>query len=166
MPPMAIIKCLLFPIRFSTSYTIISYILHDLILPFRNAPESDDFSKHFCTRKVLLKCSSKTIILKICYDDFLPKIQNWCRKYKKTPVKRGSQETEQGCQIDILLWRKREDSNLRYGCPHTRFPSVLLKPLGHTSVSSSISHLSPLFHSFRFKTRPKKTLFKNPLPKT
>ena len=32
------------------------------------------------------------------------------------------------------LWRKREDSNLRYGYPHTRFPSVLLKPLGHTSA--------------------------------
>ena len=34
----------------------------------------------------------------------------------------------------LFIWRKREDSNLRYGCPHTRFPSVLLKPLGHTSV--------------------------------
>ena len=31
-------------------------------------------------------------------------------------------------------WRKREDSNLRYGCPHTRVPGVLLQPLGHTSV--------------------------------
>ena len=36
--------------------------------------------------------------------------------------------------LGLLDWRKREDSNLRYGYPHTRFPSVLLKPLGHTSA--------------------------------
>ena len=41
-----------------------------------------------------------------------------------------------------LNWRKREDSNLRYGYPHTRFPSVLLKPLGHTSA------LEPFYHTF------------------
>lgn len=29
--------------------------------------------------------------------------------------------------------RRRWDSNPRYGFPHTRFPSVLLKPLGHSS---------------------------------
>ena len=30
-------------------------------------------------------------------------------------------------------WRREWDSNPRYGFPHTRFPSVRLKPLGHLS---------------------------------
>ena len=30
-------------------------------------------------------------------------------------------------------WRREWDSNPRYGCPHTRFPSVRLQPLGHPS---------------------------------
>ena len=41
------------------------------------------------------------------------------------PRKNGSRET----------WRRERDSNPRYGFPYTRFPSVLLKPLGHLSVS-------------------------------
>ena len=32
-----------------------------------------------------------------------------------------------------MYWRKGWDSNPRYGFPHTRFPSVRLKPLGHLS---------------------------------
>src|SRR3569832_69737 len=32
-----------------------------------------------------------------------------------------------------LWWRREWDSNPRYGFPHTRFPSVRLKPLGHLS---------------------------------
>ena len=32
-----------------------------------------------------------------------------------------------------VLWRREWDSNPRYGFPHTRFPSVRLKPLGHLS---------------------------------
>ncbi len=34
---------------------------------------------------------------------------------------------------DKLPWRREWDSNPRYGFPHTRFPSVRLKPLGHLS---------------------------------
>ena len=33
-------------------------------------------------------------------------------------------------------WRREWDSNPRYSFPHTRFPSVRLKPLGHLSGSS------------------------------
>src|SRR5881392_3937976 len=33
----------------------------------------------------------------------------------------------------IWSWRREWDSNPRYGFPHTRFPSVRLKPLGHLS---------------------------------
>src|SRR5262249_34762836 len=33
------------------------------------------------------------------------------------------------------LRRREWDSNPRYGFPHTRFPSVRLKPLGHPSVA-------------------------------
>src|SRR5690606_17965050 len=32
-----------------------------------------------------------------------------------------------------LFWRRGRDSNPRYDCSHTRFPSVLLQPLGHLS---------------------------------
>ena len=35
--------------------------------------------------------------------------------------------------ISITCWRREWDSNPRYGFPHTRFPSVRLKPLGHLS---------------------------------
>ncbi|CCD99583.1 hypothetical protein BRAS3809_2780020 [Bradyrhizobium sp. STM 3809] len=33
----------------------------------------------------------------------------------------------------MRCWRREWDSNPRYGFPHTRFPSVRLKPLGHLS---------------------------------
>jgi hypothetical protein len=40
-----------------------------------------------------------------------------------------------GCeQPRTLGWRREWDSNPRYGCPYTRFPSVRLRPLGHPSV--------------------------------
>src|ERR1700732_3931565 len=35
-------------------------------------------------------------------------------------------------------WRREWDSNPRYGFPHTRFPSVRLKPLGHLSGGPSL----------------------------
>src|ERR1700731_1361100 len=34
---------------------------------------------------------------------------------------------------DFGRWRREWDSNPRYSFPHTRFPSVRLKPLGHLS---------------------------------
>src|SRR5882757_4623386 len=40
---------------------------------------------------------------------------------------RGTLDRKSGC------WRREWDSNPRYGFPHTRFPSVRLKPLGHLS---------------------------------
>jgi hypothetical protein len=33
----------------------------------------------------------------------------------------------------LSAWRREWDSNPRYGCPYTRFPSVRLQPLGHPS---------------------------------
>jgi hypothetical protein len=35
--------------------------------------------------------------------------------------------------ISMTCWRREWDSNPRYSFPHTRFPSVRLKPLGHLS---------------------------------
>src|SRR3954468_6218678 len=35
--------------------------------------------------------------------------------------------------VRLVRWRREWDSNPRYGFPHTRFPSVRLKPLGHLS---------------------------------
>ena len=40
-----------------------------------------------------------------------------------------------GGNLNSEFWRRERDSNPRYGCPHTRFPSVLLRPLGHLSAS-------------------------------
>jgi site-specific DNA recombinase len=40
--------------------------------------------------------------------------------------------------IQGLKWRREWDSNPRYGFPHTRFPSVRLKPLGHLSGAPSL----------------------------
>jgi hypothetical protein len=34
--------------------------------------------------------------------------------------------------------RREWDSNPRYGCPYTRFPSVRLQPLGHPSSASLV----------------------------
>jgi hypothetical protein len=43
-----------------------------------------------------------------------------------------------GEQWRTIYWRREWDSNPRYSFPHTRFPSVRLKPLGHLSGSPSL----------------------------
>ena len=58
-----------------------------------------------------------------------------------TRAKRGGVGVQPGVQSKIsknineinVIWRREWDSNPRYGFPHTRFPSVRLKPLGHLS---------------------------------
>src|SRR5438105_11074887 len=41
------------------------------------------------------------------------------------------------CSQAVYRLKRREwDSNPRWSYPHTRFPSVLLKPLGHLSMST------------------------------
>jgi hypothetical protein len=44
-------------------------------------------------------------------------------------------------------WRREWDSNPRYGFPHTRFPSVRLKPLGHPSMRHDVLTPRALFSS-------------------
>jgi hypothetical protein len=39
-------------------------------------------------------------------------------------------------------WRREWDSNPRLSFPNTRFPSVLLKPLGHLSAEASFTSLT------------------------
>src|SRR2546427_13103669 len=47
------------------------------------------------------------------------------------------------------LKRREWDSNPRWSYPHTRFPSVLLKPLGHLSGGSLFSRSTfRLYHRF------------------
>ena len=36
--------------------------------------------------------------------------------------------------LKTKIWRRGWDSNPRLGFPNTRFPSVLLQPLGHLST--------------------------------
>src|SRR5437016_13285990 len=44
------------------------------------------------------------------------------------------------CNQAVSSLKRREwDSNPRWSYPHTRFPSVLLKPLGHLSDGYSLS---------------------------
>src|SRR6185369_158035 len=52
------------------------------------------------------------------------------------PVSRGNLATlaAMGGGEPARDWRREWDSNPRYGCPYTRFPSVRLQPLGHPSV--------------------------------
>jgi hypothetical protein len=45
----------------------------------------------------------------------------------------GSLEQSDTAESCGVAWRREWDSNPRYGFPHTRFPSVRLKPLGHLS---------------------------------
>ena len=45
----------------------------------------------------------------------------------------GVKSATPGVRSSVLNWRREWDSNPRYGFPHTRFPSVRLKPLGHLS---------------------------------
>ena len=59
-----------------------------------------------------------------------------------TPPDRSSRVachlTHDKCQRGAKDWRREWDSNPRYGFPHTRFPSVRLKPLGHLSGAPSL----------------------------
>src|SRR5437867_10687389 len=48
-----------------------------------------------------------------------------------------------------VMQRREWDSNPRWSYPHTRFPSVLLKPLGHLSGGSHFSRSTfRLYHRF------------------
>ena len=48
-----------------------------------------------------------------------------------------------------VVQRREWDSNPRWSHPHTRFPSVLLKPLGHLSGGSRFSRSTlRLYHRF------------------
>ena len=40
-------------------------------------------------------------------------------------------------------WRRGRDSNPRYGCPYTRFPSVLFRPLRHLSAWATFACSKP-----------------------
>src|SRR2546423_3729264 len=52
-------------------------------------------------------------------------------------------------QAGCSLKRREWDSNPRWSYPHTRFPSVLLKPLGHLSGGSHFSRSTfRLYHRF------------------
>lgn len=50
----------------------------------------------------------------------------------------GVKSATGGVRSSVLDWRREWDSNPRYGFPHTRFPSVRLKPLGHLSGAPSL----------------------------
>src|SRR5690349_14090330 len=51
---------------------------------------------------------------------------------------RGKSQNGACQRIKSCKWRRESDSNPRYSFPHTRFPSVRLKPLGHLSGKPSL----------------------------
>src|ERR1700735_3870165 len=55
----------------------------------------------------------------------------WSGSGCRTPSAQGHTLAPTGV---IQIWRRGWDSNPRLSFPNTRFPSVLLKPLGHLSV--------------------------------
>jgi hypothetical protein len=58
-------------------------------------------------------------------------------------------------QEDVVAyspWRREWDSNPRYGFPHTRFPSVRLKPLGHLSGAPSLEGAPTILQGIARKT--------------
>ena len=48
-----------------------------------------------------------------------------------------------GVRSSVLKWRREWDSNPRCGCPHTRFPSVRHRPLGHPSAAPAAGRQKP-----------------------
>src|SRR5215831_10104580 len=52
-------------------------------------------------------------------------------------------QSPKACALSGFPLKRREwDSNPRWSYPHTRFPSVLLKPLGHLSRTFRLYHRS------------------------
>ena len=48
----------------------------------------------------------------------------------------GGKSVDSGVPSSVLKWRKRWDSNPRYGFPHAGFQDRFLKPLGHSSFAA------------------------------
>ncbi len=69
--------------------------------------------------------------------DLLIEISNQPRAEASWATRPRSAECERTGGPIKKKWRRGWDSNPRYGYPYTRFPSVLLKPLGHLSTSHS-----------------------------
>src|SRR5204862_7238664 len=69
-----------------------------------------------------------------------PRVVRWTSRAENTTPHLLEEGARRGHPWKIVVWRtksfkwRREwDSNPRYGFPHTRFPSVRLKPLGRLS---------------------------------
>lgn len=65
-------------------------------------------------------------------NEFVGWLGGWLRVFRKNTAK---------SIVYKGFWRREWDSNPRYGCPHTRFPSVRLQPLGHPSRSAETAAL-------------------------
>src|SRR6187551_3268404 len=70
--------------------------------------------------------------------------------------------TGSNCTAPLSLIRREWDSNPRWSFPHTRFPSVLLQPLGHLSRLQSLPTLSQTFFFYPLDTdRPRPQVVPN-----
>jgi hypothetical protein len=61
--------------------------------------------------------------------------------------------------LRMYPWRREWDSNPRYGFPHTRFPSVRLKPLGHLSRGPSLEGARKLLQGTPASRRAISTIY-------
>jgi hypothetical protein len=64
-------------------------------------------------------------------------------------------------KVIAIKWRRGWDSNPRLSFPNTRFPSVLLKPLGHLSAACCVQERSKL--AAERQTQPKDADWRSPL---
>src|ERR1051325_704582 len=65
----------------------------------------------------------------------------------------GRIKSAQGSVIGFSK-RREWDSNPRWSYPHTRFPSVLLKPLGHLSMSTRLTRKGN-FRTVPYRSEPR-----------
>ena len=75
---------------------------------------------------------------------------------KIAKMKSRKQKTPKNVNSSVFYWRRERDLNPWYSCPYTRFPGVLLRPLGH--LSSCFQRVL-VYHFCRYKSRKKSINF-------
>ena len=84
---------------------------------------------------ILFRHSTPSFILLICFKPTF--CVQFVSKNKKTSILPSNHKKQKPRETLIsrgFFWRRERDLNPWYSCPYTRFPGVLLRPLGHLSM--------------------------------
>ena len=73
------------------------------------------------------------IVFSVCYQNVIT-TRYFCQLYTISATCQKTQKTAQPYWVSGFYWRRERDLNPWYSCPYTRFPGVLLRPLGHLSM--------------------------------